>query len=333
MSPGGGGGDLGAMQCAGLDAAPAQGHVRGGSSSTYSEGGDRASSARARCGEFKSGGGGGEEYPHLSTPFGSHELGSSDKPLRAESVPAARSAEFVFTEKSAPPIGAPISPPVTPPLGKHGGRGRLLRRVRPRGRLANSSSSPVTSDGGGSLVTVQNSPTLDTASVFPSSSSEKRSLLVGSVEVLLVPPDPGPRVPPEAPLLFWLRKDLASLGCYLADDFIPAPISDLATHSVRPLRSRDLFLVLSGGMANQGRGRGRGNFRPDGDQAGVWLPQNQLQQQNLNQQLGYGFGFPPNWGFPGQFPGPFPVNQWINPQGSWAGGGPPQQQFPVVQQG
>jgi hypothetical protein len=57
-----------------------------------------------------------------------------------------------------------------------------------------------------------------------------------------------------------------------------------------------------------------------------------MQQQNPNQPMGFGYGFPPNWGFPGQFPGPFLVNQWINPQGSWAGGGSSQQQFPGVQQ-
>jgi hypothetical protein len=83
-------------------------------------------------------------------------------------------------------------------------------------------------------------------------------LLVGSVEILLVPSDPSPRVPPDSPLLFWLRKDLASSGCFLSEDFIPALASDLSTHPVLSLRSRDLYLTLRGEMANQGRGRGRG---------------------------------------------------------------------------
>jgi hypothetical protein len=182
----------------------------------------------------------------------------------------------------------------------------------PGGHLVVSSSSPVASCGGGSQVTVQNSPPVDADSHFPPLPLGKRSLLVGSVEVLLVPPDPGPRVPSDSPLLFWLRKGLASSGCFLSEDFIPALASDLSTHPVLSLRSRDLYLTLKGEMTNQGRGRGRGggNFRPEGDQAGSWLPQNQnqMQQQNPNQQMGFGYGFPPNWGFPGQFPGPFPVN-------------------------
>jgi hypothetical protein len=74
--------------------------------------------------------------------------------------------------------------------------------VRPRGRLVDLSSPPVASCGGGSLVTVQNSSSLDAVSIFSSSPAGKQSLLIGSIEVLLVPSDPSPRVPPEAPPLF-----------------------------------------------------------------------------------------------------------------------------------
>jgi hypothetical protein len=70
-----GGGDFGAVQVSRLDAAPAQGHDRGGPPSARSERWDRSSSVGDGFGEFESGGGGGEEYPHLAAPIGSHEPG------------------------------------------------------------------------------------------------------------------------------------------------------------------------------------------------------------------------------------------------------------------
>jgi hypothetical protein len=209
-SSGHGSGDLGAVQVSGLDSAPAQGHDGGGPSCARSEGFDCASSDGVKFGGFESGGGGGGEHPHLSAPIGSHEPGASSKPLQAGSGLNGGSSELIFSEGPARSNGASISPPVTPPLGKRCSRGRQLRCVRPRGRMLVSSSSPVASCGGGRQVTVQNSPPMDVDSHFPSSPYGKRSLLVGSVEVLLVPPDPGPRVPPDTPLLFWLRKDLAN---------------------------------------------------------------------------------------------------------------------------
>jgi hypothetical protein len=81
VSSGHGGGDLGAVQVSGLDSAPAQGHDGGGASGARSEGFNGASSNGVKFGGFESGGGGGEEYPHLSAPLGSHEPGASSKPL------------------------------------------------------------------------------------------------------------------------------------------------------------------------------------------------------------------------------------------------------------
>jgi hypothetical protein len=48
--------------------------------------------------------------------------------------------------------------------------------------------------------------------------------------------------------------------------------------------------------------------------------------------MGFGFGYPPPWGFPWQLPPQFPANQWVNPEGSWAGASSSQQQFPPVHQ-
>jgi hypothetical protein len=78
-----------------------------------------------------------------------------------------------------------------------------------------------------------------------------------------------------------------------------------------------------------------------GQGSGWQPPQQQFPSQNIQppfqQQPGYGYGYPPAWGFHNQFQGPFPSNQWVNPQ-NWQANAQmqaqmqQQQQFPMLNQ-
>jgi hypothetical protein len=52
------------------------------------------------------------------------------------------------------------------------------------------------------------------------------------------------------------------------------------------------------------------------------------------QQPGFNYGYPPSWGFPNQYPGAYPQNQWVNPNTWQNQGQPPQgastQQLPIA---
>jgi hypothetical protein len=68
------------------------------------------------------------------------------------------------------------------------------------------------------------------------------------------------------------------------------------------------------------RERGICNFQEAGNPSqnpGVWVQPQQFPPpktlQPYPQQAGFNYGYPPSWGFPNQFPGAYPQNQWVNP--------------------
>ncbi|KAM0924513.1 hypothetical protein ACQ4PT_004845 [Festuca glaucescens] len=215
----------------------------------------------------------------------------------------------------------------------HRNPGRILRRDR---RFSPVSPPCVSVER---EVPVQNS--YEAPSGFPLPFSGSRTLQVGSIDVPLsyLYTERELRVPRALPNLAWIKRSLLVSGNCSSSDLHPAPLS--ATYSRPPLRIEDQLLLskLSSKMTDaQGRGRGRGFPRnPSGTNnsaipsSSVW-PQQQTIPQPVQppypQQLGFGFNFPPQWGFPNQFSGQYPTNQWVNPQ-SWQQANPP---LPVQQQ-
>jgi hypothetical protein len=166
----------------------------------------------------------------------------------------------------------------------------------------------------------KNSPNPVTAVESMPLQAQKRVLQVGSVDVLLNQPDLVPRVSCSKTIIVWIDKEVASSCSYTAADFHLAPLSDLTTQKPRLIRDSVLFRALVERMADAGRGRGRGrgvgNHRPEAvATGGNWQPQQQQMQQNFGPQqqpMGFGFAYPPPWGFPRQFLPQFLANPWVN---------------------
>jgi hypothetical protein len=104
-----------------------------------------------------------------------------------------------------------------------------------------------------------------------------------------------------------------------------APCSTTLTREPTSITDHQLLAELRAKMSDRGGGKGGisgGNQMEKNNQLGqqpVWQqPQQQfpppVTQPQFQQQPGFGYGFPPPWGFPNQFQGPFPSNQWVNPQ-------------------
>jgi hypothetical protein len=144
-----------------------------------------------------------------------------------------------------------------------------------------------------------------------------------------------------------VKKSLLGPGLFSAEDLLPAHTSSALARQPTTVSDPQLLADLREKMAEgrgRGGGRGAGRIPPNngqpGQNSGNWnqpviFPPPQ-QNPSFPQQLGYGFGYsPPPWGFPNQFQGPYPPNQWVNPQ-SWqqpsSQSQQSQQQFPALNQ-